>query len=301
MLRMPASVSRQPSAWSQAGRRDTIHVSNPHLSRRDLRKMSELTGGGERELSAGPARCLRRPSSRSCRSPRPPAADVTEAEQCSSPPAPDADVPQLVLSPRPPLARHDSDTRLLTPARAAAVPPAHAGDVAPVLDGLYVGRAAAAQNQWLLCRLSVVAVVELDEAEWRAAPPACPCVCPRLRTHQQQRLRISVRDHPEEDLRPFLAQINRFIGAHRSRGGGVLVHSAAGQSRAPTVVLQYMMQAEGLSLMAACERLSRRWPTAQPNQGFFRLLVELDGKRRAESAPAAATQAGRATTRRAWY
>ncbi|KAF0289806.1 hypothetical protein FJT64_011979 [Amphibalanus amphitrite] len=207
------SEGRQPPPWSAAGRRDTIHVSNPHLSRRDLRKMSDLTGG-ERD-----ARCLRRLSTRSSRSPRP-----SVDERGRSPPA----------------------VALPAPAPAVTEAPSDAGP-----SGCSAG-------------LAVVAVVELNELEPRAGPPACPCVCPRRTTHHQQRLRVAVRDHADEG---------------------------------PAAV-------QGVGLMVACERLSRCWPLAQPNQGFFRQLVEMDGQRRESPAPAEVPtekQSARAAAKRAWY
>lgn len=225
-------------------------------------------------------------------------------------PADREELPELVLPAGRVLCRHSSDTRLLA-AVPAPVPAAHQSEIAAVLDRLYVGTSSAARQQWLLCRLAVVAVVELSEVRPDpTGPPDCPCVCPRLQTHHRQQLRINIRDDAAEDLRPFLAQINRFIDAHRRRGS-VLVHSTAGRSRAPTILLQYMMAREGMTLVAASERVSHCWPLAQPNQGFFRLLVALDKERRSgatvaeaaavSKAAASSTGLGRFNVKGAWY
>lgn len=77
---------------------------------------------------------------------------------------------------------------------------------------------------------------------------------------------------------PHIEAANSFIAAARARGGAVLVHCYAGQSRSAALVIAYLMQAEGLGLMDAWQLTRAGRPCAQPNSGFLRQLA-LYGKR----------------------
>ena len=46
----------------------------------------------------------------------------------------------------------------------------------------------------------------------------------------------------DEEISPFLQQINKFIHSHRMQHRNVLVFSNAGLCRAPTIIAQYLIQ-----------------------------------------------------------
>lgn len=80
------------------------------------------------------------------------------------------------------------------------------------------------------------------------------------------------------DLLPHIEASNAFIAGARARGGAVLVHCYAGQSRSAALVIAYLMQSQGMGLMDAWALTRAARPCAQPNSGFLRQLA-LYGKR----------------------
>ena len=66
--------------------------------------------------------------------------------------------------------------------------------------------------------------------------------------------------------------VGRFIGEARRGGGAVLVHCMCGVSRSATLVLSYLMAAEGMTLRAAFAHAKARRPVIAPNPTFARAL-----------------------------
>mmetsp|Transcript_4160 Transcript_4160/g.13165 ORF Transcript_4160/g.13165 Transcript_4160/m.13165 type:complete len:199 (-) Transcript_4160:464-1060(-) len=64
-----------------------------------------------------------------------------------------------------------------------------------------------------------------------------------------------------------------YIRVAREGGGAVLVHCLAGVSRSATVVVAYLMQAEGWGLEAAFSHVVGKRPRVLPNPGFMKCLV----------------------------
>lgn len=93
------------------------------------------------------------------------------------------------------------------------------------------------------------------------------------------------------DLAPHIEACDAFIGAARARGGAVLVHCYAGQSRSAALVVAHLMAGgRGLSLMDAWALVRRARPCAQPNSGFLRQLAALGKSLAAAAAGPAAEQ-----------
>eukprot|EP00035_Acanthoeca_spectabilis_P005901 m.118631 g.118631 ORF g.118631 m.118631 type:complete len:328 (+) comp13250_c0_seq2:375-1358(+) len=82
-------------------------------------------------------------------------------------------------------------------------------------------------------------------------------------------------DHARQDLSPLFAEMADFIQGGR-RDGGVVVHCAAGISRASTTCIAYMMLKEGLSVNAAFRKVFHVRPQVYPNEGFWRQLRDLE-------------------------
>ncbi|KAI3746601.1 hypothetical protein L6452_09038 [Arctium lappa] len=75
-----------------------------------------------------------------------------------------------------------------------------------------------------------------------------------------------------------ITEAHQFIDAVEQKGGKVLVHCFEGRSRSATVVLAYLMMRKNFTLLKAWNTLRRAHRRVQPNDGFARILVELDRK-----------------------
>lgn len=85
-------------------------------------------------------------------------------------------------------------------------------------------------------------------------------------------LALPLFDDPEADLLAHLEASNAFIAGALQRGGAVLVHCYAGQSRSAALVIAHLITSQGLCLMDAWALTRRGRPCAQPNSGFLRQL-----------------------------
>lgn len=86
---------------------------------------------------------------------------------------------------------------------------------------------------------------------------------------------IGADDHPGCNIGEHFEEIADFIEAGRAKGG-VVVHCAAGISRASTSSCAYLMIKESWSLEAAYARIRGVRSCCQPNDGFWRQLRELE-------------------------
>lgn len=73
--------------------------------------------------------------------------------------------------------------------------------------------------------------------------------------------------HFSADLLAHLEASNAFIAGALQRGGAVLVHCYAGQSRSAALVIAHLITSQGLCLMDAWALTRRGRPCAQPNSG----------------------------------
>jgi len=86
-------------------------------------------------------------------------------------------------------------------------------------------------------------------------------------------------DRENQDLLPYLKDINVFIHLNRLNGRNVLVFSDAGYSRAPTIILQYLIQVENMSLAKSLILLTSQRYQPNINSGFMKTLRKLERKR----------------------
>ncbi|CAA6654343.1 unnamed protein product [Spirodela intermedia] len=89
---------------------------------------------------------------------------------------------------------------------------------------------------------------------------------------------FSISDNDDEDISGLFEEAFDFIDGIEQKGGKVLVHCFEGRSRSATVVLAYMMQRKNMTLLDAWDLLKKVHRRAQPNDGFARILVEVDRK-----------------------
>lgn len=94
--------------------------------------------------------------------------------------------------------------------------------------------------------------------------------------HHFQYLRVVMHDKVNFDCSSAVTEALEFIINAQRGGGRVLVHCYQGISRSATVVLAYLIQYEGLSLMNAIARLRLTRPQAAPNPGFLFYLRALE-------------------------
>ena len=87
-----------------------------------------------------------------------------------------------------------------------------------------------------------------------------------------QYLILGAADLPDQNMAQFFTKSNAFISGARHQGGSVYVHCHAGVSRAPTLVLAYLMKEHGLSLGEAMSVCMQARPQVRPNIGFMRQL-----------------------------
>ncbi|ODM92469.1 Dual specificity protein phosphatase 19 [Orchesella cincta] len=74
----------------------------------------------------------------------------------------------------------------------------------------------------------------------------------------------------------FCSQAFQFIEEAKHHGETVLVHCNAGISRAPSIVIAYLMQFENLSFDNAWEQVKAARPVIKPNFGFQKQLRSMD-------------------------
>ena len=83
---------------------------------------------------------------------------------------------------------------------------------------------------------------------------------------------LSCGDVATEDISQHFHKTNWYIAEALKQGGAVYVHCYAGVSRAPTLVMAYLMGHAGLSLRQALSECVRARPQVRPNPGFIRQL-----------------------------
>jgi len=86
---------------------------------------------------------------------------------------------------------------------------------------------------------------------------------------------IGAEDCQEQDLSPFFERMANYIEEGR-KAGGVVIHCAAGVSRASTTCISYMMLKEGMKVDAAYQKIHHVRDIVHPNAGFWRQLRDLE-------------------------
>ncbi|CAB3998179.1 dual specificity phosphatase 19-like [Paramuricea clavata] len=86
---------------------------------------------------------------------------------------------------------------------------------------------------------------------------------------------VEILDLPEENITVHFPELFNFINKGLA-DGGTLVHCNAGISRSSTVVIAFLMRNKKLCLQKAFRLVKQARPSAKPNDGFWRQLVEYD-------------------------
>ncbi|XP_071534087.1 dual specificity protein phosphatase 4-like [Panulirus ornatus] len=153
-------------------------------------------------------------------------------------------------------------------------------NVSYVMSDLYVGNLRAAYCDPVLCRLNIQCVVDLSNLLPSQVPPThrsmCPCPCDLTTVHHRSRLCINIPDSEDTDLTQFMTEVNRFLEGARRSARGVLVHSYHGRSRAPAVIIQYLMTVHSMRLKKAFSLVQTAHGPLAINKGFLKTLQQLE-------------------------
>ena len=86
--------------------------------------------------------------------------------------------------------------------------------------------------------------------------------------------RLQLRDTPEQRIDGAVAEGTEFLQECEARGGRVLVHCSAGESRSPTIVIAFLISTRGCSFLEAFNLVKERRPSINPNPSFVAQLKQ---------------------------
>jgi len=162
-----------------------------------------------------------------------------------------------------------------------------------ILPRVFLGPYAAAGKSKLeeLQREGITHVVcARGEVEARLVRPHHP-------THLSY-LTVQLGDSVTEQLLPKLPEVKAFIDGCLAGGGKVLVHCADGMSRAPSLLIAYIMETFNTDFKTALSFVQQRRFCVQPNDGFEQQLKEFEPIYRARRETVAREGAGLGKRRR---
>uniref|UniRef100_A0A7N0SX39 Dual specificity protein phosphatase PHS1 n=1 Tax=Kalanchoe fedtschenkoi TaxID=63787 RepID=A0A7N0SX39_KALFE len=139
-----------------------------------------------------------------------------------------------------------------------------------ITGGIFIGGALAARSMHTLQLLGVTHILCLCSNEIGQSDSQHPEVF--------EYINFSISDSEDTDISCIFAEACDFIDYVEQAGGRVLVHCFEGRSRSATLVLAYLMLRKRFTLLDAWNMLKRVHRRAQPNDGFAKILVELDRK-----------------------
>ncbi|XP_047046175.1 dual specificity protein phosphatase PHS1-like [Lolium rigidum] len=137
-----------------------------------------------------------------------------------------------------------------------------------ITDFMYIGGALAARSTYTLQHLGVTHVLCLCANEIGQSESQKPCLFDYRN--------FSINDDENADISDVFQDASDFIDFVEHLHGKVLVHCFEGKSRSATVVLAYLMLRKNYTLLEAWNMLKKVHRRAQPNDGFARVLLDLD-------------------------
>ncbi|XP_061339869.1 dual specificity protein phosphatase PHS1-like [Gastrolobium bilobum] len=139
-----------------------------------------------------------------------------------------------------------------------------------VTNSLFIGGALAARSVYTLQHLGITHILCLCTNEIGQSDSQFP--------DQFTYKNFSVCDNEDSNISSIFEEACDFIGYVEQTGQRVLVHCFEGRSRSATLVLAYLMLRKNFTLLEAWNALKRVHRRAQPNDGFAKILLELDQK-----------------------
>lgn len=138
----------------------------------------------------------------------------------------------------------------------------------PISGSLFIGGALAARSVNTLQHVGITHILCLCSNEIGQSDSQYP----ELFEYSN----YSISDNEDTNISNIFKEAHDFIDHVEQKGGKVLVHCFEGRSRSATVVLAYLMLRKNFTLLEAWNTLKRVHRRAQPNDGFAKILLELD-------------------------
>ncbi|XP_021287169.1 dual specificity protein phosphatase PHS1 isoform X1 [Herrania umbratica] len=139
-----------------------------------------------------------------------------------------------------------------------------------ITSSLLIGGALAARSVYTLQHLGITHILCLCSNEIGQSDSQYP----ELFEYKN----FSICDNEDSNISSIFEEASDFIDHVEQIGGRVLVHCFEGRSRSATLVIAHLMLRKNLTLLEAWNALKRVHRRAQPNDGFSRILVDLDRK-----------------------
>lgn len=139
-----------------------------------------------------------------------------------------------------------------------------------ITNSLFIGGALAARSVYTLQHFGITHILCLCSNEIGQSDSQYPDLF--------EYKNFSISDNEDSNISGIFEEACDFIDHVEQIGGKVLVHCFEGKSRSATVVLAYLMLRKKLTLLEAWNALKRVHRRAQPNDGFAKILLDLDRK-----------------------
>ncbi|KAH9770214.1 Dual specificity protein phosphatase PHS1 [Citrus sinensis] len=139
-----------------------------------------------------------------------------------------------------------------------------------ITSSLFIGGALAARSVYTLKHLGITHILCLCANEIGQSDSQFPDLF--------KYKNFSISDNEDTNISSIFEEASDFIDHVEQTGGRVLVHCFEGRSRSATLVLAYLMLRKNFTLLQAWNTLKRVHRRAQPNDGFAKILLELDRK-----------------------
>ncbi|KAF8053479.1 hypothetical protein N665_1411s0012 [Sinapis alba] len=140
-----------------------------------------------------------------------------------------------------------------------------------IQDNLFIGGGLAARSVYTLQHLGITHILCLCANEIGQSDTQYPDLF-KYKNFSQ------ITDDEDSKIEGIFQEALDFINHGEETGGKILVHCFEGRSRSATVVLAYLMLRKNLTLLEAWSKLRKVHRRAQPNDGFARILVNIDKK-----------------------
>ncbi|XP_074316515.1 dual specificity protein phosphatase PHS1 [Silene latifolia] len=137
-----------------------------------------------------------------------------------------------------------------------------------ITSSLFISGALAARSVYTLQHLGITHVLCLCSNEIGQSDSQFPEL---FKYHN-----ISITDEEDSNISSIFDEACDFIDDVERANGKVLVHCFEGRSRSATTVLAYLMLRKNLTLLEAWNALKKVHRRAQPNDGFAKILLDLD-------------------------
>ncbi|KAK2438945.1 dual specificity protein phosphatase [Trifolium repens] len=139
-----------------------------------------------------------------------------------------------------------------------------------VTSYLFIGGALAARSVYTMQYLGITHILCLCTNEIGQSETQFPDIF--------EYKNFSVCDSEDFNITTVFEEACDFIDCVEQKGQKILVHCFEGKSRSVTLVLAYLMLRKKYTLLKAWQKLKRVHRRAQPNDGFAKILQELDQK-----------------------